>query len=134
MEKAGTPQGSHLKLVLVDWIDSHSGRGWRNLDDIDRGAEPLLCRSVGWLSMETDEVLLLIPHLAGEGQSVEIILQGCGEMCIPKSCVRRFVELMRRRTDGREAEAPPAARPEPGRPAQAEVQQGAEQEALQAEE
>lgn len=94
MEKAGTPQGLDLKLVLIDWIDAHAGRGWRNLDDIDRGAEPLRCRSVGWLGMETDEVLLLIPNIAGEGQRVETILKGCGEVCIPKSCVRRFVELV----------------------------------------
>lgn len=82
-----------LKLVLVDWIDSHSGRGWRSIEEIDRGAEPLLCRSVGWISKETDEVVMLVPHIAGEGQCVEIILQGCGEICIPKGCVRKMVIL-----------------------------------------
>ena len=37
------------KLVLVEWTDSHSGNGWQPLDEIANAAEPVYCRSVGWL-------------------------------------------------------------------------------------
>jgi len=27
-----------MKLVLVEWVDSHAGRGWQDLPRIERGA------------------------------------------------------------------------------------------------
>ena len=39
-----------MKLVLVEWLDSHAGRGWQDFERIEEAAEPLHCRSVGWLA------------------------------------------------------------------------------------
>src|SRR3990167_1987320 len=37
-------RGGHRLLVLVEWVDSHSGKGWRPLDEIAEGAGPVYCR------------------------------------------------------------------------------------------
>ena len=44
-----------MRLVLVEWLDSHAGRGWQDLDRLERAAEPLYCRSVGWVIRENKD-------------------------------------------------------------------------------
>ena len=80
-------QHDGLKLVYVAWVDSHSGRGWNDLENIAAKAEFLHCRSVGWLISETKEVMVIVPHLtSGDG---DIIVQGCGDITIPKCAIRK---------------------------------------------
>ena len=79
-----------MKLMLIEWEDSHSGRGWHDLDDIKKTAEPLRCRSVGWLAASNDECRLLVPHLGGETQDNS---QGCGDMVIPVRAIIKETEL-----------------------------------------
>ncbi|OGX41506.1 MAG: hypothetical protein A3C53_05065 [Omnitrophica WOR_2 bacterium RIFCSPHIGHO2_02_FULL_68_15] len=55
-----------MKLVLVEWLDSHSGRGWQDAARFAQAAEPLYCRSVGWLVAERKDCKVLVPHIAGE--------------------------------------------------------------------
>lgn len=74
------------KLVLIEWLDSHSGNGWQALDKLNEKAEPLYCRSVGWLITETEGCKVIVPHIAGE-QNGDIILQGCGDMAIPTKAI-----------------------------------------------
>ena len=57
-----------MKLVLIEWLDSHSGRGWQDMDDLTDNCQPLHCRSVGWLVSEENECKMLVPHLAGDSQ------------------------------------------------------------------
>ncbi len=61
-------------IVLIEWLDSHSGRGWQDLDELERKAEPLYCQSVGWLIKETEDAKIIVPHLAGE-ENENIMLQ-----------------------------------------------------------
>ena len=63
------------KLVLIEWVDSHSGRGWQSLDELKDKAEPLYCRSVGWLVKETRDCKVIVPHISGE-KNGDIVLQG----------------------------------------------------------
>ena len=69
-----------MKLVLVDWLDSHQSRGWQDVERIEEAAEPLYCRSVGWLLAENPDCKVLVPHVSGERNGT-VLLQGCGGYC-----------------------------------------------------
>jgi hypothetical protein len=81
-----------MKLVLVSWMDSHSGRGWRDLDDLRTITEALECRSVGWVLRKTKKAITLLPHLAGE-KNGRIVLQACGDMTIPRKAITRITVI-----------------------------------------
>lgn len=74
------------ELVLIEWVDSHSGNGWQTLDTLEEKAEPLYCRSVGWLIAETKGCKVIVPHIGGE-ENGNIMLQGCGDMAIPTKAI-----------------------------------------------
>jgi hypothetical protein len=80
------------KLVLIEWVDSHSGRGWQMLDELEDKAEPLYCRSVGWVVAETEGCKVIVPHIAGE-ENGDIMLQGCGDMAIPTKAIVKVTIL-----------------------------------------
>lgn len=51
-----------MRLVAVDWIDSHTDNDWKSLADAKREAaesSALVMSSVGYLVEETDAYLLL---------------------------------------------------------------------------
>jgi hypothetical protein len=73
-------------IILIEWVDSHSGKGWETLDKLKEKAEPLYCRSVGWLITETEECKVIVPHIAGE-ENGDIVFQGCGDMVIPTKAI-----------------------------------------------
>ena len=75
-----------MKLVLVDWLDSHQSRGWQDVERIEEAAEPLYCRSVGWLVAENPDCKVLVPHVSGERNGT-VLLQGCGDMTIPNKAI-----------------------------------------------
>jgi hypothetical protein len=81
-----------MKLVLIEWLDSHSGRGWQDFDKIERAAEPLYCRSVGWVAKETKDCKVLVPHVSGEKNS-DAVLHGCGDLTIPTAAIVRTTIL-----------------------------------------
>jgi len=83
---------SDKQLVLVEWVDSHSGRGWRDLDELDDVAKPLFCRSVGWLMAETEQCKVIVPHISGE-ENLDIMIQGCGDMAIPTKSIIKVTPL-----------------------------------------
>ena len=80
-----TPQ-----LVLIEWVDSHAGRGWRSFDEFQEIAKPLYCRSVGWLVVDNEECKLVVPHISGE------MLQGCGDLVIPTAAIKKTTVLRKR--------------------------------------
>ncbi|MGE3154747.1 MAG: hypothetical protein AB7G48_19445 [Nitrospiraceae bacterium] len=83
-----------MKLVLIEWLDSHAGRGWQTTEQIERAAEPLYCRSVGWLVADRKDCKVLVPHMAGE-KNGEIMLQGCGDLTIPTASIEKITVLRR---------------------------------------
>ncbi len=83
-----------MKLILVEWVDSHSGRGWQDLDNLKKASVPLYCRSVGWLASERNGCVVLVPHLSGE-KNDSIALHGCGDLTIPKKAIVRTTILRR---------------------------------------
>ena len=88
-------QPATKRLVLVEWLDSHAGHGWQTLDQLERASEPLYCRSVGWLIVETRQCTVIAPHIAGE-KNGDIMLQCCGDLTIPTKAI---VKLSVLRTD-----------------------------------
>ena len=80
--------GNHeQRAVLVEWRDSHAIAGWQELADID--AAPVRAWSMGWIVAETDDAIVLAPHLAEEG----VPAQGNGMMVIPKGAVISTQEI-----------------------------------------
>lgn len=80
------------RLVLVEWLDSHAGRGWQPLSQIQAASEPLFCRSVGWLVSETKTCKVIVPHVGGERKG-DWMMQGCGDLVIPAKAIVRMAEL-----------------------------------------
>lgn len=80
-----------MKLVLIEWVDSHSSREWKNLDDHLCCAEVLHCRSVGWLISDTKKGKMIVSSLAGEKDNV--IVQGCNSMFIPARAITKVTVL-----------------------------------------
>jgi hypothetical protein len=83
------------KLVLIEWIDSHSGSGWRPLDEIADAAEPVYCRSVGWLVSDDNGTKVLVANLSGE-RNGNLRVFGNGDIAIPN---RSIVKLSVLRAD-----------------------------------
>ena len=80
------------EIVLIEWVDSHSGRGWQTLDELEGNAEPLYCRSVGWLIKETEHCKTIVPHIAGE-ENGDVMLLGCGDLTIPTKAIVKVKHL-----------------------------------------
>lgn len=72
-------------LVLIEWFDSHGVDGWHAGPP---AAEPLLCRSVGWLVFDGSEVKTVAPHMSDEDEP-----QRRGELTIPACSIRRIIHI-----------------------------------------
>jgi len=83
-----------MKLVLVEWLDSHAGRGWQSPEGLKRAAEPLYCQSVGWLFEDKKDCKVIVPHIAGERRGDQM-LQGCGDLTIPAAAILKMTTLRR---------------------------------------
>lgn len=82
-----------MRLVLIDWVDSHRNpNSWTPLDEFP-APKPLVCRSVGWLAHDGNDCKVVIPHLIEGGQNGATPEQGCGDMTIPAQAILRMYEL-----------------------------------------
>ena len=75
------------KLVLIKWVDSYSVyEHWDFIKDI---SEPIIieCISVGFVIKETNESILIIPHISGKNEA------GKGGICIPKISITELKQL-----------------------------------------
>ena len=86
----GTRPVNKHRLVLIEWEDAYGcSTEWTELSEPN--ASVLVCRSVGWLIYDGDDCKLVVPHLSGEHPRANA--QGCGDMTIPATAVRRMVDL-----------------------------------------
>jgi len=81
-----------MKLVLIEWLDAHSGRGWQTLEQLENAAEPLYCKSVGWLVSERPDCKVIVPHVSGEKNGTTV-LSGCGDLTIPNKSILKLTVL-----------------------------------------
>ncbi len=80
-----------MRLVMVEWVDSFGcSSDWQELTD-ECDPEPLLCRSVGWLLRDGPNCKVVVPHIAEVHDPKS--KQGCGDMTIPTTCIRRIYDL-----------------------------------------
>ncbi len=57
-----------MRLVLIEWLDSLGcSSSWQSLKG--SRAEPLLCRSVGWLLHDTETCKVGVPHITNATDS-----------------------------------------------------------------
>lgn len=94
-----TPAGTETRrnspkrsLVLVEWLDSHSGNSWQPLDEIEKATGAIHCRSVGWLVAEGKGTKVLVAHISGE-RNGNVRLYGTGEITIPEKAIVRMRRL-----------------------------------------
>ena len=78
--------------MLIEWIDSHSGRGWHAMEELQEAAEPLYCQSVGWLAVDNESCKVIVPHIGGE-RNGDVMLQGCGDLTIPTVAIKKITVL-----------------------------------------
>lgn len=72
------------KLERVQWHDSYGcSPSWEAISDIE--AANIHCWSVGWIIHETDELIVICPHIHTGSDNSDP--QGCGEMTIPKVAI-----------------------------------------------
>lgn len=72
-------------LVLVEWVDSSRVVDWQPIKDLESSVTR--CRSVGWVAVDADDCIVIVPHMDDDGW------QGCGGMTIPKVAITRRVEI-----------------------------------------
>ncbi len=84
-----------MKLVMIEWLDSHSGDGWRKLSEIKEDGESVRCRSVGWLLTEGNGYKVIVPHISGD-ESVGTSPYGNGDLSIPEAAIVDVRELASR--------------------------------------
>jgi hypothetical protein len=78
------------KLVMLEWEDSAQPIDhWQWVDDY-RMPEVVKCVSVGFLISKTKQAVALAPNLGDIGRER---VQASGILRIPRSAVRRLVEL-----------------------------------------
>lgn len=79
------------RLVLIEWEDAIGcSSSWNSLDSCSPTVP--ICRSVGWLVYDGDDCKVIVPHIISECPGVED--QGCGEMTIPATAIRRVINLV----------------------------------------
>ena len=80
------------KLAYVEWVDSYGcSSQWESTKDVK--ALVHTCYSVGWVVKETEDTLVVVPHLSPANAAIDADEQGCGEMAIPLKSIIERVEL-----------------------------------------
>ena len=80
-------QIADAEMLLVVWVDAYGvNTDWEDIENL-MGGDICINHSVGFLIEETDDSLLLVPHMAASGT------QGCGDIQIPKAMIRKITYL-----------------------------------------
>lgn len=73
-----------MKLLMVEWVDSHSRTGWRT-SDILKEIRPATCVSVG-IATEVSEHITLHQSKSNLGDVADVL-------CIPRVAILRVRQL-----------------------------------------
>jgi hypothetical protein len=74
-----------IKLVHVEWLDSHSTDGWKPFGEMANDATPAACRTVGWLVYENAKAIMLVASVIDQHH---VYPAGTGTMTIPRKCIK----------------------------------------------
>lgn len=77
---------NNYKLTFVKWADSYGcSSSWESIHE--HPPIPHYCYSVGWLVRESEEFVVIIPHISPENDGIGSDELGCGDMTIPKCSI-----------------------------------------------
>ena len=85
-------RASHVlgKLLMVDWVDSASFRGfWNTVEDHYSEPRATFCRTVGWVVVENDEYLTLGSSTSSQDPKREMVNSVAGSITIPKCAIKK---------------------------------------------
>lgn len=83
-----------FKLVYIEWEDAFGCTPyWSNLKTVaaPEDVEAVMARTVGWVCRESKTTITVVPHITSETKLTN--MQGCGDMTIPRSAIRKMVCL-----------------------------------------
>ena len=62
------------RIEIVKWIDSEGEDGWHFADD-----EPEIkpCLSVGWITCETEQLIIITSHIHGKQHHADMLIPKC---------------------------------------------------------
>lgn len=82
-------------LEKIDWLDSAYATGWIDIDvAVNKTKKCLRCTSVGWVLHETDDFVLIGPHVAETDlESPDHADSAEGLMWIPKVSITARMRL-----------------------------------------
>jgi hypothetical protein len=81
-----------MKLVLIEWMDSHAGSGWLTKQELESAVQPMFVRSVGWLFSKDRVSTVIVPHCATR-KGKDAVEFGRGDLSIPSKAILRTVVL-----------------------------------------
>lgn len=76
-------------LVYVEWIDPHSVDAWTPVSSFNK-PDPCFCFSVGWLTHQDKQRVIIAPHVTFESTKEASI---SGVMEIPRGVIRRLKKI-----------------------------------------
>jgi len=76
------------KLVVVEWLDAYVSGGWSDIDDVDH--LPTLCHSVGWLVVENDTYVTIVPNIS---KREDLTTHCLGQISIPRGCIVKMTPV-----------------------------------------
>lgn len=81
------------KLVYIEWHDAHGVEpNWEFMEELIEKVDHIcIAKSVGWLVKENKFQVVVVPHQIEASPLTRA--QGCGEMTIPRSSIRRMVSF-----------------------------------------
>ena len=81
-----------MPLVLIEWIDAHSARGWQPIEQLkEECCESLHVRTVGWQIAKKNGYTLLTSGISGENDGV--VVNGNGHFSIPNVDIKKVTVL-----------------------------------------
>lgn len=89
-------------LVIVEWSDSYGcSSSWQYIDAdyIQKNATSHKCTSVGYLVVNNEQVITVIPHMSPKNEQNGGEEQGCGDMTIPKSAIIYMAVLQKKKSN-----------------------------------
>jgi hypothetical protein len=91
MYSFGMDRNGKYRLVYIEWEDSYGcSPDWEDLENCSPA--PMVCRSIGWLIHDDKKCKVVVPHLT-QADHPNSNLQGCGDMTIPTSAIRKIADV-----------------------------------------
>ena len=88
-----------MKLVTIDWIDSHGSGNWQTKEDLETDCHAYRCRTVGWLVKQDKAYVVIASNILDldHKDMKDYRFRGGNSMSIPKKCITKMMTLLEKR-------------------------------------